>query len=198
MLKKLYLSKIGGLSGILGPIIAFTSILLAIYYSPWFSWTENWLSDLGVYENSSAIFNTGLILAGIFGTIFTIAIMQLSMLKNILGRLGTTLLFIDMLALSAVGIFPEDTGSIHTSVSVLFFALIPLSLLLIGFALRKSSEKRLGLFVIYLGIISICLSSLFLVPRPMGSNAIAEIFPAILIAIFSKVLGIKLLRSNLE
>ncbi|MEE9152300.1 MAG: hypothetical protein V3U20_10790, partial [Thermoplasmata archaeon] len=76
MTQKSFVSlRTAGICGILSPLIAFTCIGLAILYSPWFSWTDNWLSDLGGFPGerpvwsahglSSILFNTGLIIAGI-------------------------------------------------------------------------------------------------------------------------------------
>jgi hypothetical membrane protein len=36
-----------GICGILTPIVALSAIFLSVSYSPNFSWTKNWISDLG-------------------------------------------------------------------------------------------------------------------------------------------------------
>ena len=41
-----FFSKVAAVCGILLTIIAFTFITLSIYYSLWFNFTENWLSEL--------------------------------------------------------------------------------------------------------------------------------------------------------
>ncbi len=200
--------KVAGLCGILGPIIGFASIGLAVYCASWFSWTENWLSDLGgtpgerpiwsARGTASVIFNVGLLLAGILGIIFATAVRKIRMLDTPLGRIGTLLFLLDMFALCAIGIFPESTGTPHSVVSFIFFLLIPLSLLPIGSTIRKTSEKNLGLYVTLLGAMSLCLSPLLYISRPWGGNAIAEMFPCILTSMFSIVFGIGLLRDKFE
>ena len=55
------LIRISGLCGIAAPIFGFSSIFIAIHYSPWFRWAENALSDLGVEGFSAAVFNSGLV-----------------------------------------------------------------------------------------------------------------------------------------
>ena len=196
------LLKLAGFCGILSPIIAFTCIGFAIFYSPWFSWTENWLSDLGgmVGEKpiwaargvASIIFNIGLILAGIFGMMFTFGFIKSGILTTNVGRLGASFLILCTCALCAIGIFPETTGSPHTVASVIFFFSVPLSLLFIGITIKKF-KKTLGLLVIILGVISLVISPFLLIPRPWGSNAIIEMVPSTMIAIFIVVFGIKLL-----
>ena len=49
--------KIVGLCGILSPIIGFIFISIAIQSAPWFSWTENWISDLGGFEGDRPIYS---------------------------------------------------------------------------------------------------------------------------------------------
>ena len=202
------LLKAAGLCGVLGPIFAFTCIALAICHSPWFAWTENWLSDLGgmvgekpiwaARGTASVIFNIGLIITGMMGFVFATTIRKIRMLNTRLGRIGTLLVILDMFALCATGIFPETTGFLHTFVSIVFFFLVSLSLLSIGTVTRKSSEKTLGWFVTLLGAISLCSLPLLLIPRPWGSNAIAEMFSIVSIAAFALVFGISLLKGKFE
>lgn len=207
-LKRLISPKIGGLCGVLGPIIGLTFVGASIYFAPWFSWTDNYLSDLAgdvgerpiwsALGKESLIFNVGLIIAGILGIVFAANIREIPMLDTPLGRLGTLLFFLDMVALCAVGIFPKTTGFPHAVASVSFFFLVPLSLLFIGTEVRRWHEKILGWFVTLLGVIALCLAPLFFIPQPWGSNAIAEMFPTILISAFAIVFGTRLLKGEFE
>lgn len=202
------LVRIAGLCGVFAPIIAFTCIAIAIYYSTCFTWTGNWLSDLGGMPGetpmwaargiASVVFNVGLIITGIMGAVFATAIRRTRMLNTRLGRIGTLLLVLDMSALCAVGIFPETTGYLHTFVSIVFFFLVALSLLAIGTVMRKASEKTLGCFVTLLGAISLCSLPLLLIPQPWGGNAVAEMFSIVSIAVFAIVFGISLLKGKFE
>jgi hypothetical membrane protein len=80
--------KISGISGIIAPLIAFTLILLAIAYSPNFSWAENALSDLGVQEGVTAVlFNNGLIITGVLGILFATGLFKF-LQENLLGKIG--------------------------------------------------------------------------------------------------------------
>jgi hypothetical membrane protein len=188
-----FLMKIGGLCGIIAPIIALTCIVLAILISPWFSMTDNWLSDLAgpqaVDTASAPIFNIGLILAGILGIIFSIALRNSGLFKTQLGKYGSIILTMDMLFLCAIGIYPETTGDPHFIVSVGFFVLLPFALLFIGISLLKSSEKKLGVISLAIFLFTLVSFPLFFIPRPIGSNAILEIIPALAFAIFSLIFG---------
>ena len=206
--KQPMLVRIAGLCGVFGPIVAFICIASSIYYSAWFTWTGNWLSDLGgmvgetpiwaAHGIASVVFNVGLIITGIMGVVFATAIRRIRMLNTRLGRIGTLLLVLDMSALCAVGIFPETTGDLHALVSLIFFFLVALSLLAIGTVVRKSSEKTLGWFVTLLGAISLCSFPFLFTPQPWGSNAVAEMFPIVSIAVFTIVFGIGLFKGKFE
>ncbi len=142
MSKQQKLVRVAGLCGLLVPIVTFIFISLAIYYSPWFSWSENWLSELAgdVGETPiwaargmpSILFNIGTIIAGIFGLVCAIGVRKIKLLDTRRGHLGTSLLVIDMLALITIGVFPMTTDIFHTIAAVIFFVLVPLSLIPIG------------------------------------------------------------------
>lgn len=187
--------KLADAYGVFMPLIALTFIFISIYYSPWFSFTGNWLSDLAGMPGETPLwtangivsiyFNVGLILAGIIGVIFAFEIRTLPMFQTRLGRVSITFLTLVTFALSFLGIFPQTTGLIHYFVAMVFFLLIPLALISIGIVLKNSNEIKMGWLAILFGIISI--SSLILlrfVPRPWGHNAIAELFPIIAISLF--------------
>ena len=208
MKNKSSLFRIAGIFGILLPLIVFTFIGISIYYAPWFSWTENWLSELGgtagetpIYAArgvSSIIFNVGLIIAGGFGVICAFATSKIKVLKNSLGNLGTSLLIADMFALLAIGIFPLTIEYMHEKVSFLFFFLVPLSLIPIGLVLKNTEEKKFGWLIIMLGVASSSSFPLFFVPQPWGSNAVIEMIPATSLSICAIIFGINLLKDNFE
>ena len=117
------LLKISGICGILTPLVAFGCILLSIAYAPSFSWTDNALSDLGVMPNPTAIlFNVGLITGGILAIAFAVGLF--SFFKGTsAGRAGALLFLIDCLALTAIGVFSENSKPMHLYASVAFFGL---------------------------------------------------------------------------
>jgi hypothetical membrane protein len=179
--------RIAGVCGVLTPIIVLTLILLAIYYSPWFSWTENALSDLGVQGTAAILFNSSLVVGGVLTVIFAIGLREI-LLNKTSGRIGTLIFILDAAMLCAIGIFPETAGNVHLYVSVAFFVLLPMSLFLNGVAMmQRPSERKLGLFTIIAGIVAATVWML-----PWRAVAIPEIISALAVSVWSIVLGIRL------
>lgn len=173
------------------PIVAFTFISLAILHSPWFTWTENYLSDLGAQGTYSILFNAGLIIAGILVIMFAIGLRDSSMLRKPWGGLGTLTLILGACALCAIGIFPKTTGAPHIYAAATMFVLIPLSMLLIGTTIVSSSNKTLGWFTIILGVVALGVS---LIPWPWEGGAIPQMLSALPISAWAIIFGIILFK----
>jgi len=142
-----------GLLAIIGPAYALGSIVLAIMLSPWFSWTDNAISDLGVHP-VAPIFNTSLIIAGILCALFTVS--PAIRLKHWLGKTGMVLLLLACISLVGIGAFTENSPPWHYYFSVAFFVLLLFASLLTGIHfMKKRSTRYLGLFAIMVAIIGI-------------------------------------------
>ena len=137
--------------GILASIVVLSSVLAAISQSPWFSWTANALSDLGVREAAS-IFNSGLIVGGILMMVFAAGLLIVG--GRALERAGAALLFIGAIALSCIGVFTESAGDIHTYVAVAFFGISAISFFLIGAGLMVAGSKKFGLLTVLAGVLA--------------------------------------------
>jgi hypothetical membrane protein len=144
--------RITGLCGVATPVVAFLCIFLAIFLSPWFSWSANALSDLGVGE-AAWVFNSALMVAGILTMIFA-AGLSMAFRGRALGRVGAVLLFFDAIALFGIGLFSEAAGVIHLYFSVAFFVLFPLSLFLLGASAIVAGSRKFGIFTIAAGILA--------------------------------------------
>ena len=145
------LIKITAVCGILTPIIIFTSIFFAISVAPWFKWTNNALSDLGVEGLSAFFFNNGLIFGGFFVFIFSLCLIRL--LKN---KIGAYLLLGSSISLVGVGIFPETSTILHFFTSAAFFILLTISMLVIGITMYFSnSYKTLGIIALFFSIVAL-------------------------------------------
>ncbi len=181
--------KISGISGIIAPFIAFTLILLAIAYSPGFSWTENALSDLGVQEGVTAIlFNAGLIISGILTIIFATGLFMF-LQGNLLGRIGAFVFVLDAFALTAIGVFPENVKPIHFYASVTFFTLFPISMFFLGVAFLHLLKIKLGFLTFIAAIVAVIVWTI-----PFGKGvAISETLSALSLCVWSIVLGCKML-----
>ena len=204
---KIKFFKLAGYCGLLSPIFAIIIISISMYYSPWFSWTENWLSELAGStgetpiwmannEIAALLFNIGLIVSGGFGLVCVVAIRNISILDSKISRIGTMLLLIDIFALISVGVFPITVGIIHTISAVFLFMLVPLALMPIGFELRKNNEKNAGMLIFILGFISLCSLPFLLIDPPIGGNAVIEMFPVVSLFLSLILFGAKLVKGR--
>lgn len=141
------------LTGILFPIIAYSSILFAISQAPWFSWYHNALSDLGVHSASSIIFNSGLIISGFIYFIFSIGL--INRCRSFLWRIGVILLICDAVSLMLVGVFPENIKFYHGLFAVLYFILFPVSFMFMSISLIKSVDTKFGYILIMSAILGL-------------------------------------------
>jgi len=181
--------KLTGICG-MATLLVFPMVLIAIQLSPWFSWSNNALSDLGVSGPAATIFNSSLIVGGTLSFIFSLGVRKV--LPSKFGWLGVILFAVASLSLIGIGVFPETAGRIHTYFSTAFFALLGLSLLANGSALLLSSRK-LGSFTILLGVVS---GVVWLFPH--RGVAIPEFISALGGSIWSAVMGAKLLRTSAQ
>jgi len=147
------------LSGLLAPIVAFTSIILAIITHPWFSLTDNAISDLGAINvEYNYILNYGLILSGVFGAIFSIGIYKI--FKSTISKTGSLLVLIGCIFLILIGLFPEGSKP-HYYVSVLFFAMTTLGIFLVGIG-TIGTDREYASTTLFLVVVGFFVSIFFL------------------------------------
>lgn len=140
IIKKTDTTKLAGLCGILTPFAFFTGILIALLYSPWFKWTNNALSDLGVKGVSALIFNNGLIFGGLLIFIFSIGLNKI--LSN---KIGAYVLAISSLGLIGAGLFPITLFTLHYIMSAIFFGSLAIGLLIIGITMKHNQfDQNMG------------------------------------------------------
>lgn len=189
--------KISGACGVLTPFIAFTFISLSIASFPAFSWTDNALSDLGVQTGITAfLFNYGLIISGIFAFVFASGLFKF-LYEKLLGRIGALFFAIDTLALIAIGVFPENFGRIHYYVSVIFFALFPISVLIICAAFLRTGKVKMSVFTLTVALVAAIVWILQFTVK-FGSNvAIPETLSALSASVWVIVLGIQMIKDAL-
>ena len=126
--------------GVIGPLAAYFFISVSIALSPWFSWRENALSDLGhaVRSGVAPIFNFGLLLAGFLFAIYSITALR----KH--AKYTSYCLLVSALALQLVAVFDEVYGFLHYAVSVMLF--VSLSFASILYSVEKRSLLALMAF----------------------------------------------------
>jgi len=99
------LTRITGVYGILAPVYAFASILIAVTSYPEFSWANNARSDLGIVPGiTSSLFNSGLAISGVLFLTFTVGLFFFAE-ENRVGHLGIFVLAAACAALVLIGIF---------------------------------------------------------------------------------------------
>ncbi len=182
------LRKITGVCGITSQLVTFTALLVTISRSPWFSWTENHISVLGVEGSAATLFNWGLILTGVLSLIFAIGLWR-SLLLSRLGRLGIASLILGSIAIAGVGIFPRTIDIPHDLASVAFFIFIITALLLVGAAAIAASQIKWGLLSLMAGILIL---AFWLAPWSWSGGAIPQLLFCLPWSLWTVVFGARL------
>ncbi len=184
------LRRISGVCGIASQVTGLISLLIAVSMSPWFSWTENYLSVLGVEGSAITLFNAGVILTGILSLVFAIGLWKSLLSGRLLGFLGMVSLVLGSLAFSGTGIFPRSTGMPHDSASLAFFLFISLAIFLIGIRVTTPSQKKWGV----LSLAAVVLIAAFqLIPWPWDGGAIPQLLSVLPWSLWIIVFSIRLL-----
>jgi hypothetical membrane protein len=153
--KRSRIMTVSGLCGLASPLLTLSLIFTAISMSPWFSWVENALSDLGVSGLPAIIFNSSLVIGGGLTMAFTAGLKELTPNRG-LARIGVRTFILSSVAMCGIGLFPETTGRIHFFFSMAFFVLLQLSMLTLGTAMIIDSSKgKWGWFTLILGVCAI-------------------------------------------
>jgi len=207
-------SRAAAIAGIVGPLVAFIGIAVAIFMSAsWFNWVNSALSDLGHpymlggsggipgLNLAAPIFNLSLIACGLITLplAFRIIVLQRD-LKSILGLLGGILLIVAEVFLIGIGIFNESAGSIHFWVSVGFFVNILLFGLVYGIMMMRAQKTRLfGVYTFMLAFVSAAIWILYFTPlKPWSGAAIPEVISAVATLAWVFPLCIRLYRQGAE
>lgn len=177
--------------------IPYVLIAISIALSPWFSWFNNALSDLGNTSNAlntssgaAYFFNFGLIISGVLGTLFSLLLLREERFswKFMVWIVPLSLGTID---LALIGIFNESFGSIHLVVSVIFFFLTAISLLLYSYVSFPLGTPRTGAVALGLGIFC---AMIWVARLPWQGVAIQESVTSLSISMLVLMVAIKRMR----
>ena len=142
-------------------------------HSPWFTWTNNALSDLGLQGISAAIFNNGIIVVGLLFLIFSVGL--ITILEN---KIGAYLLNISSVSLIFAGVFPESSFVLHYFFSVAFFGSLIIALLFFAFSIEKTSfGKNMGRIAFGLFFLSIASTAFLFIFKGIAIPESLIIFP---------------------
>jgi hypothetical membrane protein len=188
--------RISGICGILTPVVALLFISLAIASYPFFSWIDNALSDLGLVPGVTAqLFNFGIVTSGILSFISATGIF-LFLDGTIVSRTGAFLFVLTSMALTAIGVFPEDVRPTHYLVSVAFFVLLPISMLFITVAFWLRGRLRMAVFMLVSAFAAAIPWVVLFVVRYVSGVAIPEAVSALAGSVWIVVLGPMMLRHS--
>jgi hypothetical membrane protein len=181
--------RIAGICGILLPIVIFSCLGLSIASSPWFTWSEHALSDLGIQKSTAAVFNNGMIIGGVLTCVFSLGL--ISVLSN---KTGAYLLLISSFALIGIGLFPETVFMLHFFTSASFFVILTLALLVIGMTIKQNHfERNIGFLALLFSLIAMSSSVLLL---PVKGVALAEAFSCFPAFVWCLIVGTKMTRTS--
>lgn len=189
------LLRVSGIYGVLAPILAFTFILMAVKSYPQFSWIANALSDLGVVNGVTAgVFNSGLIICGVLCFTFSIGL-YLLFIGSIIGRVGVFAFALACVSLVAIGTFPESVSPMHYIVSVAFFLLLPISLLVITAAFALERQMKMAVFTLAVAVVAALPWVLYYTVHYVSGVAVPEVVSGLAGGLWTVVVGYKMLRA---
>lgn len=177
-MKYKFLIKISGISGVVLPIFTIGLLIWALSQSPWFSWAENAISDIGRPEHGLTCFNYGLIIIGILILIFSFGL-YFSFTDQ---RAGPTVFALSALYLIAVGFYPLPSLE-HIDLSALFFIAFPFGFLLYGYGnLYGAShfKKKMSIFALAIFITATISPVLLLIFKGIAIPEILVLFPGMI------------------
>lgn len=195
--KRAIYQRLGATLGIITPILAFTSILIAIASYPHFSWTNNALSDLGVVSGiTETTFNFGLYTSGLFGFGFAVFGLFTYFGKSIVGKIGAGAFAAATLALMAIGFFNENFTPTHYLVSVAFFTLAPIALFILTCAFYLNRDRKMAAFTVAIGIAAALPWILQFTINYVPNVAIPETVSALAVSAWAITISQKMLRAK--
>ncbi len=202
MLKEKLSPKVAGIFGILGPIIAFAFIAVAINFNTsWWNWYDWALSHLGNISISQSphIFNIGLILGGFMEIPFALGLPYLFEEENKIAELGIGLLIIGVISISIQGFFPSGT-LVHDKMGGVLYIALALGMILLGIgSLQNSKQRPWGLLLLALITQLVFIFTLNnQVPNLVYGSAVNETIAISTYSIFSIIFGGRLFTLSKE
>jgi hypothetical membrane protein len=194
--RKNNLQRIGAVSGIVTPVLAFTCILTAIASYPAFSWTNNALSDLGIISGiTGPVFNFGLYGSGLFAFSFAVFGLFTYLGNSWVGKIGAVTFAATGLALMGIGFFPENAVPYHYLFSVAFFVLLPISLFVITGAFALKRRTKMALFTLLIAVAAALPWILYFTIHYVSGVAVPEFASALAGSVWAVVLSCKMFKA---
>jgi hypothetical membrane protein len=130
------------------------AILASIALSPWFSFYNNELSDLGnTQTNGTAafVFDIGLVLAGLLMLAFAVLVsFRMPDHRVLVWAIPLAVTAVD---LALIGVFPENLpGPVHRVISGVLFLMVSVTLLAFGSSSWALGSRRVGSIALVFGL----------------------------------------------
>jgi hypothetical membrane protein len=187
----------GAVAGLAAPILGFVCILSAVASYAQFNWTQNALSDLGVVSGlTGVLFNFGVVGAGALAFIFSVLGVFSFTGKRWVSKLGSAVFAAACISLICIGIFNEHFSPTHYLVSVAFFTLAPIALLILTCAFYLNRQKGTAVFTLAIGVAAAIPWILEFTVKYVSGVAIPEALSGLAVSAWAIVLAIKMLKSN--
>jgi len=183
------LRKLTGVCGIISQLIGITALVVVISRYPGFNWTEEHISFFGVEASTKAIYNSGLIVAGLFSLLFAIGLGR-CFISGWLGWSAVLFFILGSAAVFSMGAFPRNWDFAHGASTVAFYVCIIVALVFAGAAAITASQLTWGLLSI---INAILVTAFLLIPGPLAGGGITQLLAYLPWALWTIALGIMLL-----
>lgn len=175
--------RLCGFFGMLTPVVGFIMVFLAISQAPWFSWTLNALSDLGVDGFEAVLFNSGLPLTGAVMMMFSAGLFELTKGSTV-GRAGSAVHLASAILLILIGVINETIKPWHYVVSFAFFASLAVMLAIMGVYHWRANMKRFTILAWSAAALGIVIWML-----PWRGVALPEAISAVCVSVWQVSLG---------
>jgi hypothetical membrane protein len=144
---------------------------------------------------TAPIFNSGLVISGLLFLVFAIGLFWV-VGKSWLGKTGAIVLCLACISLVSIGIFNENFKPTHYLVSVAFFTLMPISMLVLVTSFWSTGQRQLSFFTLTIALTAAIPWVLqFTVPY-VSNVAIPEFVSGLAGAIWVEVVSAMMLKGN--
>ena len=192
-IKGLSFLRLAGASGILGSLLPLGMVLSATFLSPWFSWNENALSELGLGEQA-ILFNGAMLIGGALNLVFALGLYKY-LIKEKLSRAGVVSILLSSVSLALVGVFTINYHIPHGLAAFGYFVFAPAGFLLIGFGEEEDTIRKLSLACGFAALLAILVlpTAVFVLSLNVGF-AVPELVEGLIISTWTIYMSVRLLR----
>ncbi|NJE85766.1 DUF998 domain-containing protein [Thermococcus sp. CX2] len=153
------------------PLLFLIGLTVVVYQNPWFSFTDNALSDMGSVKNpNNYLFNDFIMLFAVLGFVASIGAFRSGL---------AYLMPLAMVSLFLVGVFPEEYSP-HAPSAILFYVLALGDIAIVGLKLARSGLS-IGMLWAVLSVVTFVVVVYMVRARVFKGLAIPELVGASLI-----------------